>query len=59
MVQLVADENECLGGIGRKVGEAFECLGAGGVETGDIDVEVMLDVRDCCRERVCGVDLGV
>ena len=45
-VLLVADEDEGLGHVVRELDEAFHGLGAGGVETGDVDCDIALEVGD-------------
>lgn len=58
MVLLVANENECLGLVVRELREAFYRFGAGGVEAGDVDGEIALEVTDRDRKGVGRVGLG-
>lgn len=59
VVLLVADKDECLGHMVRKLGEAFHCLGTGSVDAGDVDSEVALEVGDRDREWIDAVGFGV
>jgi hypothetical protein len=46
VILLVADEDEGLGHVVRKHREAFHGLGPGGVEAGNVDGEIALQVGD-------------